>query len=150
MENRMQKTIVIYALALGFCATATAANECDKANNDFSRIACQLQLQERNAKVYSDSEMKQLVANGKQLRRDMTGDEVVSVMGRPLREHPLDSDTRVMAYPLGLQLSFYFNSRVQRWLLGGIYTNFTACDSNQSRHRPAVNCLPPQLMPTKG
>ncbi|MCM2345397.1 MAG: hypothetical protein NDI95_01920 [Acidovorax soli] len=69
-----------------------------------------------------------------------------SVMGRPLRGHPLDSETQAMAYPLGLQLSF---SRVQRWLLGGIYSNFTACDSNQARHRPAATCLPPQFMPTK-
>lgn len=68
---------------------------------------------------YSDSEVRSFIVKMNSVQSDMTVDQVVSVLGKPIREQLVSNSPpqRIVVYPLGIVISLYRSSRTHEWLV---------------------------------
>lgn len=107
---------------------------------------------------YSDAQIKSLVAKMKQLKPDMTTQQVVSLLGQPERQQPVSSKQIILVYPLSIIVSMVQNSRTGQWQVAtpALYTNPACRREDGAPQRgalgeevvelPGTNCIPARFM----
>lgn len=105
---------------------------------------------------YSDSEVRNYIVKMNSIRPDMTVDQVVSILGKPIREQSVSASPpqRILVYPLAIVVSMYRNSRSHEWLVtapplygnplcqredGAPQKNSIGADATEY---PSINCIP--------
>lgn len=66
---------------------------------------------------YSDSEVREFIVKMNSIQPDMSVDQVLGIMGRPIREQLVSASPpqRILVYPLSIVISLYQNSRSRQW-----------------------------------
>jgi hypothetical protein len=110
---------------------------------------------------YSDSQIRSYISKGNSIQPDMTVNQVVSIMGQPVREQLVSNSPpqRILVYPLGIVVSFYRSSRTQEWLVtmptlygsplcqredGAVQKNAIGAEFVET---PGTNCIPKKFGP---
>jgi hypothetical protein len=142
----MKKIVLFFLLA--FAANLTVASETVVISNA------------RYTK-YSDPEVREFISKMHSIQPDMTVDQVLSIMGRPLREQLVQAapPQRVLVYPLSIVISTYQSSRTGQWLVSApaLYGSPLCQREDGVAQRnaigvevtdyPSVNCIPRKFGP---
>lgn len=68
---------------------------------------------------YSDAEVRTYIVKMNSVQPEMTVDQVVSLLGKPIREQIVSASPpqRILVFPLSIVVSIYLNSRTRTWLV---------------------------------
>lgn len=110
---------------------------------------------------YSDAEVRGLIGKMNSIQPDMTVDQLVSIMGKPIREQVVSASPpqRIFVYPLSIMVSLYRNSRSREWQVSAPALYGTPICQREDgiaqknaigaevTEYPSINCIPRRFGP---